>query len=200
MPATANGRLIVISGPSGAGKSTVLRRVFQCCSLPLTASISATTRPPRPGEIDGRDYHFLTDEEFQLRRQKGEFLECFEVFAKGRWYGTLQGEVASGLQAGKWVVLEIDVQGALAVMRQYPDAIAIFIRPGSVEQLEQRLRGRGTETPESIRGRLQHAEGELALAEKYSYQVINDDVEQAVEEICHILTQENILTQESEAD
>jgi len=189
MPASARGRLIVVSGPSGAGKTTVLRRVFQRSSLPLTASVSATTRPPRPGEVDGIDYHFLSEEEFNARRRRGDFLECFQVFSRGYWYGTLQSEVSSGLKAGKWVVLEIDVQGALAVMQRFDEAITLFIRPSSIEELERRLRGRGTETEESIRRRLRQARHELTLAEKYQYQVVNDDVDQAVQEICDILSQ-----------
>ena len=188
------GRLIVVSGPSGAGKTTVLRGVFQRCRLPLVASVSATTRAARPGEIDGKDYHFLSNEEFELRRKRGEFLECFEVFGRGYWYGTLSSEVTSGLAAGKWVVLEIDVQGALAVMQRHDDVISIFIQPGSRQELERRLRGRKTETEEAIQRRLEQADQELALADRYRYRVINDDVDRAVLETC------NILTQESEAD
>ncbi|MBN2473162.1 MAG: guanylate kinase [Pirellulales bacterium] len=194
MPATGRARLVVLSGPSGAGKTTVLRSVFQQCSLPLVASVSATTRPPRPGEVDGSDYHFLSTEEFEARRTRGEFLECFEVFGRGHWYGTLLEEVRAGLAAGKWVVLEVDVQGALSVMQQHDDAISIFVRPSSVAELERRLRGRGTETEAAIRRRLRQAREELALAHRYRYQVINDDVAGAVRQIC------DILTQESEAD
>jgi guanylate kinase len=189
MPSSANGRLIVVSGPSGAGKTTVMRRVYQRAPVPLVASVSATTRPPRPGETDGVDYHFLSEEEFAARRARGGFLECFQVFGRGYWYGTLHSEVATGLAAGKWVVLEIDVQGALAVMEQFPDAITIFVRPGSVAELERRLRGRGTETEEAIQRRLARANEELRLADRYRYQVVNDQIDRAVDEICHILTQ-----------
>lgn len=184
------GRLVVVSGPSGAGKTSVMRQVYQSCAVPLRRSVSATTRPPRSGEIDGRDYHFLSNDDFQARRQRGEFLECFQVFDRDCWYGTLRSEVTPGLTAGKWVVLEIDVQGALAVMEQFPEAITIFLRPGSREELERRLRGRGTETDESIRRRLTWADRELALAGRYRYQVINDRLDQAVQEICGILTTE----------
>ena len=130
------GRLVVVSGPSGAGKTTVLRRVLQSCRVPLAASVSATTRPPRPGETDGVDYHFLTPEEFDRRRRNGDFIECFQVFEEDDWYGTLRSEVNAGLRAGKWVVLNIDVHGAMAVMEQFPDAITIFVRPGSLDELE----------------------------------------------------------------
>ncbi len=184
------GRLVVVSGPSGAGKTTVLRRVLGRCRLPLTRSVSATTRPPRPGETDGVDYHFLTPEEFARRRRDGEFVECYQVFEKDYWYGTLRSEVAAGLHAGKWVVLNIDVHGAMAVMEQFPDAITIFVRPGSRDELERRLRGRGTESDESIRRRLETATKELELSDRYRYQVINDDIDLAVEEICKILTQQ----------
>lgn len=156
--------------------------------MPLARSVSATTRPPRDGEIDGRDYHFITQEEFDRLRQRGEFIECFEVFGQSYWYGTLRSEVASGLKDGNWVVLEIDVQGASEVMRQHSDAITIFLRPSSPRELERRLRGRGSETDESIQVRLAHAGRELAVADRYQYEVINDDMDQAVHEICKILT------------
>lgn len=184
----SNGKLVVVSGPSGAGKTSVMQRVHQTCRVPLVASVSATTRPPRNGEADGVDYYFLSDDDFKARRQRGEFLECFEVFASGHWYGTLRSEVATGLAAGKWVVLEIDVQGAMAVVEQFPDAITIFIRPGTREELERRLRGRGTETEDAIQRRLAKADQELALADRYRYTVINDDMDRAVREICDILT------------
>lgn len=190
MPEASKGRLVVISGPSGAGKTSVMRQVFQLSPVPLARSVSATTRPPRPGEIDGIDYHFLTNEDFEDHRQKGDFVECFEVFGQSYWYGTLCSEVTTGLNAGKWVVLEIDVQGALTVVRQFGDAITIFLRPSSRKELERRLRGRGTETEEAIRRRLAQADHELAQADRYKYQVINDDMDQAVRDICEILTRE----------
>jgi guanylate kinase len=188
-PAVAAGKLIVISGPSGAGKTTLLKRMYSECSAPLVAGVSATTRRPRPGETDGVDYHFISPEEFARRRAAGEFLECFEVFGRGDWYGTLQSEVAPRLAAGKWVVLEIDVQGTFAVLQQYPLALTIFIRPSSIEELERRLRARGTETPEAIARRLETARRELMQAGAYRYHVVNDDVETAVGELCRILTQ-----------
>ncbi len=194
MPPSATGRLVIVSGPSGAGKTTVLRRVFEAATAPLLPSVSATTRPPRPGEIDGVDYHFLSEQEFNARCARGEFLESFEVFARGYWYGTLKTEVASGLGAGKWVVLEIDVHGAAAVMEQYPSAISIFVQPSSIEELKRRLRGRGTETEEAIRRRLAQANEELRFAHRYRHQVINDDMDHAVQEIC------DILNREAEAD
>jgi guanylate kinase len=184
------GRLVVVSGPSGSGKTTLLRHVFRHCRLPLLRSVSATTRPPRPGEIDGQDYHFLSPEEFQHRRQQDEFLECFPVFETGYWYGTLRSEATAGLAAGKWVVLNIDVHGAMAVMRQFPDAVSIFVHSGSLEELERRLRGRGTESEQSIRLRLEQATHELKLADRYRYQVVNDDMDRAADEICAILTQQ----------
>jgi guanylate kinase len=154
----------------------------------LVRSVSATTRSPRSGETDGVDYHFLSDEQFYTLREEGAFVECFEVFSRGCWYGTLRSEVATGLSAGKWVVLEIDVQGAQAVVEKFPDAITIFLRPSTREELERRLRGRGTEAEEAIQRRLARADRELALADRYQYQVINDNMDQAVHEICGILT------------
>jgi guanylate kinase len=178
---------VVVSGPSGVGKTTVLRRLLATCRLPLVASVSATTRPQRQGEVDGVDYHFLSEEEFHRRRQQGEFLECYEVYGAGWWYGTLASEVTSGLEAGKWVVLGIDVHGAFSVVNQYPDAITIFLRPSSLDELSQRLRGRGTEGEEAVQRRLEQAKNELALAGWYRYQVVNDELDRAVREICEIL-------------
>jgi guanylate kinase len=180
-------KLVIVSGPSGAGKSTVVRQLLDVAPVPLTLSVSATTRARRQGEQDGRDYHFLSHEEFQSRREAGEFLEYKEVFGQGDWYGTLRSEVTNGQAAGKWVLLEIDVAGALTVLQQIPDAITIFIHPGSMAELEQRLRDRGTETPESLARRLEVAQQELACVDKYQYQVINDSVLRAVNEICEIL-------------
>jgi guanylate kinase len=188
VPATSKGRLVVVSGPSGAGKTSVMQRVYQVCRVPLVRSVSATTRPPRQGETDGVDYHFLTKEDFVALRKRGEFVECFEVFGRGDWYGTLRSAVATGLAAGKWVVLEIDVRGAQAVVEQFPDAVTIFLRPSSREELERRLRGRGTETEEAVRQRLARAERELAMADRYEYQIINDAMDRAVHDICELLT------------
>ncbi|MDP7303023.1 MAG: guanylate kinase, partial [Pirellulaceae bacterium] len=123
------GKLVIVSGPSGAGKTTVLGRLLEKSSLPLTLSVSATTRPPRPGEKDGVAYHFLADKEFQGRRAAGDFLECMEVFGSGYWYGTLAETVTTSLQDGKWVVLEIDVEGSATVLQKYTDAITIFLHP-----------------------------------------------------------------------
>lgn len=184
----SSGRLVVVSGPAGAGKTTVLERVFQRCRIPLVRSISATTRPARPGETDGVDYYFLTAEQFESRRKTGEFLECFEVFGLGYWYGTLWSEVRTGLDAGKWVALNIDVHGAQAVMDRFPDAITIFVRPSSIDELRRRLVLRATEPEEVIQQRLQQADVELSLAPRYRHEVINDDIDRAVEEICKILT------------
>ena len=180
------GRLIVVSGPSGAGKTTVLKQVFARCPR-LVASVSATTRPPRPGEVDGVDYYFLTPEEFAARRQRGEFLECFEVFGSGHWYGTLEREVAPRLAAGKWVVLEIDVDGTLAVLERYPDAVTLFVRPESIEDLERRLRRRGTESEAALQRRLEVARRELEFVDRYRYVVINQSVDRAVDDILQIL-------------
>lgn len=191
MARAAKGRLVIVSGPSGAGKTTLMREVLRRSTVPLWPSVSATTRPPRPGEKDGVDYYFLSPEEFEARRQRGEFLECFQVHQQGHWYGTPAREVLASLGQGKWVVLQIDVQGAMAVMEQFPGAVSIFIRPATdeqryLEELRRRLRGRG-EPESSIADRLQTARRELALADRYQHQVVNDRIPRAVEEICEIL-------------
>lgn len=187
MPAPAAGKLIIISGPSGAGKSTLVRRLFADPPGPLETSISATTRAPRQGEVEGVDYYFLTPDDFARRRAAGEFLECFEVYEGGHWYGTLQSEVAPRLAAGKWVVLEIDVQGTLAVLERYPDAVTIFVQPESMAELERRLRARGTEAESSIQRRLEGARRELPFAPRYRYQVTNTELDQALRDLRTIL-------------
>ncbi len=179
--------LAVISGPAGAGKSTVVRRILADCGLPLVLSVSATTRPPRPGEVDGVHYHFLSHEEFARRRAAGEFLECKEVYGLGHWYGTLQSEVTAGLNAGKWVILEIDVQGALSILESHPETVTIFIHCGSLAELERRLRQRGTDSEAQIARRLEVARRELTYLDRYQYSIINNDVQQAVREVCEIL-------------
>ncbi len=184
------GRLVIVSGPSGAGKSTLLGRVLQESGLPLTVSTSATTRCARPGEIAGESYHFLSVEAFEAHRQAGDFLECKEVFGSGHWYGTLREPVTSGLNAGKWVILEIDVEGALDVLQQVPGAVTIFIHPGSVAELERRLRSRATESEDAIQKRIAEAGRELERAATYQHQVINNNLDHAVQEICDILAEQ----------
>jgi guanylate kinase len=184
---SSSGRLIVISGPSGAGKTTLVKRLFACAPVPLVKSVSATTRPPRSGEIDGVDYHFLSPDEFARRRLAGEFLECCQVFQRADWYGTLADEVRPSLAVGKWVVLEIDVQGAMAVLEHYPEALTIFVRPESLAELERRLRDRKTDSEDAIQRRLEVARHELHSAGSYRFQVVNDDIERAVDELCRIL-------------
>jgi guanylate kinase len=187
---TCEGRLIIISGPSGAGKSTVVRQLLKDCPLPLATSISATTRKPRDGEINGIDYFFIEEPQFRAMRQDDKFLECKQNFGMQHWYGTLKEQVAAGLNAGKWLILEIDVQGAMEVL-EHPefDPITIFIHPGGMDELERRLRARGTETEESLTARLETAAAEMRYLSRYRYEVINQTVPAAVAEICQILAQ-----------
>lgn len=182
-------RLVIISGPSGVGKSTVVKRVLEDSPVPLVLSISATTREPRDGEVDGEHYHFLSRQEFEERRQKGEFLEFKEVFRHGNWYGTLKSTVASGLSEGKWVLLEIDVEGAISVSNEYPDVLMIFLHPGSMEILEKRLRDRQSDSEESISRRLQVAAAEMAQSELYDHVIENRTIDQTAERICGVIAE-----------
>lgn len=186
-----SGQLIILSGPSGAGKSTVVRRLIEECPLPLQSSISATTRQQRKGEKEGEDYHFISHDTFEQMRNRGEFLECKEVFGRGDWYGTPSHAVDEGIAAGKWMILEIDVQGAMAVLKNRPSTISIFVHPGSLQELENRLRRRGTDTEEAIQRRLEVAAEELKMIDRYKFEIINREVEQTVAEICQILQRHN---------
>lgn len=178
--------VLVISGPSGTGKTTVVTRLLFESPIPLQKSVSATTRPPRHNEIDGKDYHFLSPDVFEQRRQEQQFLECAEVHKSGYWYGTLLSEVQRAQDNGAWALLEIDVEGATSVMQRYPDAVTVFLSTPD-EEYERRLRARGTETEQVIQRRLQTAREELKFADRYQYRVVNADLDEAVREISGIL-------------
>lgn len=185
---TKSGRLIIFSGPSGVGKTTILQQLHEKCELPLIESVSATTRPQRPGETDGVSYRYMTKEQFLTHVENDDFLEYTEVFGRGDLYGTLREPVDQSLKQGKWIILELDVVGALKVLKIHPDAITIFVHPGSIEELERRLRGRGTESEEALTRRLEVAKGELEASSNYTNIVFNTSVEQTVIEICQLLT------------
>jgi guanylate kinase len=177
--------LLVIAGPSGVGKGTIVARLRE--RFPdLWESVSCTTRARRPTEVDGVDYRFLTREQFEALRDAGGFLEWFEVF--GDLKGTPRGPVAERLAAGDDVLLEIDVQGALKVREQFPDAVLVFVRPPSLADLRSRLEGRGTETEAALARRLADAEGELARAGEFDHVVVNDELERVVDEVAGILS------------
>ena len=176
------GVLFVFSGPSGVGKGTLKAKLFEEFADQITYSVSATTRGPREGEVDGKDYFFISRQEFERRVKNNEFLEHAE-FA-GNCYGTPRAYVEKLLDSGMNVVLEIDVQGALQVMKSMPECVSVFILPPSFEELEHRLRGRGTETEEKVRERLETAKRELPYAPQYDYQIVNGgDIEAAYQSL-----------------
>lgn len=181
------GLLIVLSGPSGAGKDTILHTLLQK-SQDLRLSVSATTRNPREGEVDGRDYFFVTKEQFLSMRQNGEVLESAEYC--GNYYGTPAKPIRNWMDAGSDVLLEIEVQGGGQIKQKCPDCVSVFILPPSVGELERRLRDRGTESEEAIQKRLQAARQEILQAKAYDYVVINDTVDNAVAAIQHIVAAE----------
>jgi guanylate kinase len=173
-------KVFVITGPSGVGKGTLIEKLLE--RLPeLELSVSATTREPRRGEEDGRDYRFLTDREFERRVEAGEFLE--HAAYSGHRYGTLREAVDGKLAEGRSVVLEIEVQGARQVRAAMPEAVLIFIAPPDAEALRDRLEGRGTDTPEAIERRLRTAELELEAQVEFPHVIVNDDVQKAAAEL-----------------
>lgn len=177
------GKLIIVSGPSGSGKSTVTKLVKDRLNIPL--SISATTRQPRVGEIDGKDYFFLTKEIFEQKIKNDEFYEYANVH--GNYYGTLKEVVESNLNKGLNVILEIDVQGALIAKEKKKDAILVFFRTKDMETLENRLRNRKTDSEEVIQLRLKNAAKELEYEPKYDYTIINNDIEKSCQELMDII-------------
>jgi guanylate kinase len=180
-------RVFVITGPSGVGKGTLIQGLMR--RLPqLQLSVSATTRAPRPGERDGRDYHFLDGEEFERRVRAGDFVEHADY--AGRRYGTLRSELRERIGAGVPVVLEIEVQGARQIRETMPEAVQVFIAPPSLADLRARLVGRGTDGDEEMQRRLSVAEGELAARDEFAHVVVNDRLEDALAELTGIVSAE----------
>ncbi|MCH5162547.1 MAG: guanylate kinase [Clostridiales bacterium] len=180
------GLLVVISGPSGAGKGTIYSRVIERTGM--QRSVSVTTRAPRPGEVDGIDYFFKTEEQYQQMIAADEFLETAAVY--NNFYGTPKAPVFDNIDNGRDVLFEVDVHGARSIKRKYPEAIAIFVMTPSFEELERRLRGRGTETENSIATRLGSAKNELGKYELFDYIVFNDNIDDATERVLEIINAE----------
>ena len=179
------GKVVIVSGPSGVGKSTICKEILKKLDY-IYLSVSVTTRPKSKTEVDGQDYWFISEEEFQERIDKGLLLEHAEVF--GHLYGTPKDKVDEALQAGKVVILEIDVQGATKAKIVFPDAVMIFILPPSAKDLAERLNHRGREADEVAEERLNGASAEIAVAwQYYEYMVINEDLQQAVNECVQII-------------
>ena len=178
---------LILSAPSGGGKTTIARRLLERRS-DVGYSISCTTRRPRAGEVAGRDYFFITPEEFRARRERGEFAESAEVH--GHWYGTLAREIGRVLAEGKHVIMDIDVQGAAQLRKAFPHAVLVFVLPPSVDELLKRLRARKTEDRASLARRMMNALEELRHAEDYQYVVVNDDLERAVRRVSAVIDAE----------
>jgi guanylate kinase len=176
---TGRGVVLVVSGPSGVGKSTIVKRLLEDPRYVL--SVSATTRPRRPGEEEGREYYFLSREQFRRWIDEGKFIEHVELFEN--FYGTPAEPLRKAVAQGRVYVLDIDVQGAIRLRGEKLDGIYVLLEPPGMEELEKRLKGRATESPEQLRERVDHAEWELGQREYYDYCVVNDSVGRAVEQI-----------------
>jgi len=176
--------LVVFSGPSGSGKGTVLAEYLK--GHPEAAfSVSATTRKPRPGEVDGVNYHFVSRERFEEMIARGEVLEYTQY--NGNYYGSPVGPIRRELESGRDVILEIEVDGAMQVRERFPEALLIFVLPPSYRELERRLTGRGTETPEEIQGRLSAARREVSMAPNYDFVLVNDEVKGAAGRLAELI-------------
>lgn len=195
MKLNERGLLVVLSGPSGVGKGTVRKALFATEGNNFTYSVSMTTRPKRPGEVDGVDYYFVTEDEFKKKIAEGGFLE-YNYFC-GHYYGTPLDEVEKALDSGKELILEIEVNGCRQVKEKMIDAVTIFIVPPSREALYERLMKRGTESPEEIQERINKANAEFGLAYQYDYIVVNDDVQNAADRIRAIIRAEHARTRRS---
>jgi guanylate kinase len=189
--------VVVVSGPSGVGKSTVVNRVLEAREN-ISISVSLTTRPPRRGEVDGVDYHFVTSEEFLRRRESGDLLEWAEVH--GNLYGTRADFVENTIGGGTNVLLEIDVQGGMSVKKKKPESVLIFLLPPSFEALEARLRGRGTDSEEVIERRIRNARWELGFYDKYDYLVINDDIDRCIGDVLAVIDAEALRRTRADVD
>ncbi len=189
--------VIVVSGPSGAGKSTIVKKVLER-DKEISLSVSLTTRPPRPGEKEGREYRFVSEEEFVRIRDSGGLLEWAEVY--GHFYGTPREPIEARLGEGRDVLLEIDVQGGMQVRENMEEAVMVFIVPPGMEELERRLRGRGTDSDEVIRERLAGALRELEYNTKYDYVVINDSVDECVADVLCIINAERLRRERTAID
>jgi guanylate kinase len=176
--------LLVLSAPSGGGKTTIAKKLLQV-RKDLGYSVSATTRATRNGERDGEDYHFLSREEFERRRDRGEFLEWAEYGAQ--LYGTLKREIDRIFGEGRHAVLDIEIEGARQIRRNFPNSLQVFVLPPSADVLVERLKRRNTENPELLRKRLTHASEELAAVAEYDYAVVNEDLDTAVDQVSAIL-------------
>ena len=183
------GLLIVLSGPSGTGKGTVCKNLL-CKRDDLMLSISCTTRKPRTNELEGTSYFFIGENEFEIMIEQNEFLEYANVY--GNYYGTPKSFVEKQLLRGKDVLLEIDVQGALKAKKAFPDGVFVFLVPPSMQELESRIRLRGTENEQQIKSRLGKAADEMNLMDKYDYVIINDKVDDVVSGIDHIICAEKL--------
>lgn len=186
MVAEANGKCIIVSAPSGAGKTTIVKHLL-AQDLGLEFSVSATSRPRRNGEVDGKDYFFLSVDEFKGRIEAGEFVEYEEVYP-GRFYGTLRSELERIWSAGHHAIFDLDVIGGLDLKELYQTrALALFVKPPSVEHLEQRLNGRNTETPESLRMRVEKAVHEMTYMDRFDAVIVNDDRDRACAEASQLV-------------
>lgn len=188
MKGSKNNRVLIVSAPSGAGKSTLVNHLLKA-DLPLQFSVSATSRKPRGCEVEGREYYFISSDEFRKKIKKGEFIEWQEVY-KDHYYGTLRSEIDRIAKEGKIPLFDVDVQGGINLKKIFgKDALAIFIMPPSVEELRSRLVRRGTDSAEQIEMRVEKAASEILLADRFDWVIINDGLEEACNEILTVVTE-----------